>query len=430
MGLDSPDQSPCEGGSTASRSLRSLRCLEAAWRKVRSRSLTSKSKDIRRSANEFDQLGSRAIRSVQGKLIRGSFAFKPQIGVAKKRSGKSARPLVVAPIENRVVSRALLNTAYGLDEVKAINNIPTSFGGIQSIGEAIKTVQASFESPRHWYIRSDIRDFFTKIERAQVVDFIRDASSDDVYTDIFADAMKVHLENAERLAEDIDLFPTDLIGVAQGSSLSVLAGNIYLAEFDRQMNGRGITCVRYIDDFVIIGRTKTKVESSFKSAVRLLASLGLSVYDPVSDPAKAEIGRYESSLTFLGCDISPGIVQPSKANRAKLLGNLRTEFGLGLLALDTSAANSELTQRRYAQTIKRADDIVKGWSLAFIFCTGKHSLRQLDRAITREFNKFNREARRIIGSTSGELRKNLVGLGSVVNYIESHRRSHRHASSP
>ncbi|MEW3947093.1 reverse transcriptase domain-containing protein, partial [Pseudomonas aeruginosa] len=48
------------------------------------------------------------------------------------------------------------------------------------------------------------------------------------------------------------IFPLSHDGVAQGSPLSPLIANIYLAEFDREMNREGLACIRYIDDFVIM----------------------------------------------------------------------------------------------------------------------------------------------------------------------------------
>ena len=54
----------------------------------------------------------------------------------------------------------------------------------------------------------------------------------------------------------LSLFPNETIGVAQGSALSALAGNIALREFDAEMNSRGLVCVRYIDDFMLLGGSK------------------------------------------------------------------------------------------------------------------------------------------------------------------------------
>ena len=51
-------------------------------------------------------------------------------------------------------------------------------------------------------------------------------------------AIATELENADEVKEWIHLFPQEDIGVPQGSSLSAVAGNIVLRDFDKTLNGR------------------------------------------------------------------------------------------------------------------------------------------------------------------------------------------------
>jgi len=80
------------------------------------------------------------------------------------------------------------------------------------------------------------------------------------------------------------MFPTGADGVAQGCPLSALAGNIVLEAFDTAMNGRGITCIRYIDDFVLMGKTRHAVDMAMRSAEALLGELHMKIYDPIASP--------------------------------------------------------------------------------------------------------------------------------------------------
>ena len=73
-------------------------------------------------------------------------------------------------------------------------------------------------------------------------------------------------------------FPIEDIGVAQGNSLSTLLGNLYLHEFDAEMNmSRDVMCLRYIDDFLILAPSKSLAENTFSKALGLLSKLGLDV---------------------------------------------------------------------------------------------------------------------------------------------------------
>jgi hypothetical protein len=53
-----------------------------------------------------------------------------------------------------------------------------------------------------------------------------------------------------------------------------------LRDFDRAMNGRGVTCVRYIDDFLLLGPNQRAIEKAFGQAQKLLMEFGLRAYEP------------------------------------------------------------------------------------------------------------------------------------------------------
>ena len=76
---------------------------------------------------------------------------------------------------------------------------------------------------------------------------------------LFRQAIHVELSNLAALREHADRFPTEDIGVAQGSALSPLLGNIILADFDQRMNDGECRCLRYIDDFIVLGPSSAAV---------------------------------------------------------------------------------------------------------------------------------------------------------------------------
>ena len=45
-------------------------------------------------------------------------------------------------------------------------------------------------------------------------------------------------------------------GSPQGGNLSPLLANIYLDEFDKEFEKRGVPCVRYADDIVLLARSE------------------------------------------------------------------------------------------------------------------------------------------------------------------------------
>jgi RNA-directed DNA polymerase len=171
----------------------------------------------------------------------------------KKNRRPGVRPLVIGSIENRVVRRAILDvlqgygvkwdhhTRYfaGVPAIQQIMATPTSVGGIKDKGvpQGLALIDAAVADGQVHFIRSDIKKFFTRIPVGEVKAFLANAVDDPDFLDLFGAALETNLSNRDELEERklFQLFPDPEIGVAQGSALSALAGNIVLRPFDSQI---------------------------------------------------------------------------------------------------------------------------------------------------------------------------------------------------
>ena len=59
-------------------------------------------------------------------------------------------------------------------------------------------------------------------------------------------------------------------GSPQGGNLSPLLANIYLNEFDWEFHNRGVPCVRYADDIVLLAKSRRASERLLESSTRYL----------------------------------------------------------------------------------------------------------------------------------------------------------------
>lgn len=262
--------------------VRSRPRLWNAWRHVYSSGIRSQSKETRDGVKAFNEGAPRHLDRIERQLRQGRFEFKPARGIAQRRPGKSPRPIVQAPVENRIVQRVILDVIQDEPTIASVIENGNSFGGIRERGvrQALEAAYESMQAGATYYIRSDIKQFFTKIPKSRVFSRLEEFIEDERFLGLVKEAMTVELENLAGLGEHGQLFPLDDEGVAQGSSLSPLAGNLLLGEFDYQMSGRGITCLRYIDDFLLLGASERSVVRAFRSAQHHLKDLGLDVYDP------------------------------------------------------------------------------------------------------------------------------------------------------
>jgi hypothetical protein len=235
---------------------------------------------------------------------------------------------------------------------------------------------------------------------------------DDEFMTLFERATETSLANLAHLGDDAALFPLGTEGVAQGSPLSPLIGNILLREFDAKMNGRGIVCVRYIDDFVLLGPSPSALNKAFANAQAELMRFGMTAYDPASNTEKASLGTVESGFQFLGCHIKPGLVQPCRSARQNILLAVDEALKRGRKSLKKAAEMSgpKVPKQRYAQTLVEIDHILRGWGHAFAFCNGRSVFRDLDRTIDQNLSRFRHWAKALCEDRSPEARRRIAGV--------------------
>lgn len=367
--------------------------LFQAWRRIRENGYSSSREETRWAAEEFDRHANRNIARLQRSLRDSLFEFDPQYGVTKKKaSGK--RGIVMASVRNRIVERALLDTLQSRSAfVKSVITMPTSVGGVpeRSVPHGLKMIDEAIKDGIRYFIRSDISGFFDGISRQSVLGQISAETDDRRFIDLLDRATTVTLANEKQLGDERKVFPTDEMGVAQGSPLSPLFGNILLYDFDNQFNKQGVICVRFIDDFVLLSKDKRRVTKAFESAKTHLTNLGLKCHDPAEGMAKdkADHGKIENGFVFLGYDIRPGLFQPSAKARAEILKAVKDRIRVGKRSIvaikrEPHADNSQ----RYVQTMVGIDRALRGWGNAFAYSNASETIDQLDRKIESELGSF------------------------------------------
>lgn len=413
--------------------VRSRTVLHKAWRHVRKNGLSSLSIETQNAIKQFDEDAHRRLRRIEDQLRKHRFVFAPQTGVAKQRSGKKPRPIVIAAVENRIVQRAILDVLQNQPPIREILSTPSSFGGIgnRSVKDAIGYVNDTINSGAKYFVRSDIRDFFGHIPRDYVTKFLGGHFADDDFLTLFQKATETTLANLSNLGEDAEYFPLGSEGVAQGSPLSPLIGNILLRNFDGTMNGRRIICVRYIDDFVLLGPCPSALRKAFENAQTELGRFGMSAYDPWikaenTSRAKSGHGKVEDGFQFLGCHIKPGLVQPCSSARDAILQRVDEALDRGKKYLIEAAGMSrpKVSKLGYAQTLVEIDRTVRGWGDAFAFCNGRGVFHDLDSKINSKLDDFRQLATQLCNGRSPDVKRRVEGvslLGDTNNPASGYR---------
>jgi RNA-directed DNA polymerase len=398
-------------------SVRKIETLGRAWRVIHESGRSSQSRDTRREIEEFARDAESHLNRIQRQLNVSAFRFAPAKGIEAPKKGKSGtRPIVVAPVESRIVQRAIHDVLLKVPSIRRRAENPYSFGCVRklegkdlaAVPAAIQAVLTAMNDGGVYVIRSDIASFFTKISKPTVTAIVAEATGELEFVELFNRAIALELENLALLRERASAFPIHEIGVAQGNSLSPLLGNLLLYDFDQEMNTGDCRCFRYVDDFLILARNQGAAERQFSRAKALLQKHGMEVSP---DPDKTERSDIRRGFTFLGIEMANGTIKPSRKSRARLLDNISTTFDEGMHALRSFRKSGTIDAGDcLIRTLSEVRGIVSGWGYHYAFCNELNLFSQLDVAVNAKLSEYLGTYADIIRQTDRKSRRRVIGI--------------------
>jgi len=407
-----------------------LRQLKKAWRKIHKNGLQSKSQETKDEITSFEQDDiDKKLKRMERQLRDGSFIFSGSKGIAIKKKDSKSRPLVIAPIPVRIVQRSILDILQARKKIeKKYLSVKSSFGALMGKGvpDAAKKICQLIEDGKTYYIRSDIRNFFTKIDLDSVIDTIGlDLSAESDFINLLKSVTKLELNNIQKLRKNHgDLFNLDESGVPQGCCLSPLIANIFLYDFDCKMNNSDFSCIRYLDDFIILGKDQITTEAAFKKAKKILTSLRLEIHNPEEAGSKAGKGHTKSKFNFLGLEfnLKRKIISPSSENQSSLKSDIRELLEQSLKEM--KKPDDLDSKHSMTNTLMLISNKVKGWGNTFLKACEGYIDRALMGSIDKEINEivFNYiyTVNKLIeknNATSPNKRK-IVGIHSISDSLQ------------
>ena len=367
--------------------------LKTAWRKVYANGVASRSAETQDEVSAFSKNADKSIRRIQRELRTDCFVFQPATGkrVPKKRKG-DFRPIVVAPIETRIVQRAVLDRLLASNQLQSFVDTPFSFGGIRkksddgyaAVPAAIKAVLDAKATGLIYVRCADISAFFTKISKSKVRSIIENAVQDDDFLELFDKCIRVELSNLSSLRNDAQRFPTGDLGVAQGSALSPLLGNILLYDFDQRMNEGDCRCFRYIDDVIILAPNERAANARFRKATKLLERHGMQFSSGKSSVAAT---TFDNGFSFLGIELINGLIRPD----GDAIGRFKQKVDSILNASKKAMTKTDgdfPTIQALVPTLSRLSGTVLGWAKHYRFCNDMQTFRSLDEYVDRALGEY------------------------------------------
>ncbi len=202
---------------------------------------------------------------------------------------QKTRMLAVAPLPERMIQKLI---------AKILSHILDSYQHSASYGyrpkrgrhQAVSKIQRHIKYGRNWILESDIDDCFDNIKLDVVKTRLRCLLGDEETVQFILMCLTAPLANGSATPRHR--------GIPQGCPLSPLIANIVLTDLDYDLSQKGFQHIRFADDFVVCGETRSKVEKALTACQHSLAEHGLTLNEE-----KTHITQAAENFIFLGYEV-------------------------------------------------------------------------------------------------------------------------------
>ena len=291
-------------------------------------------------------------------LKSGSFEPLPSRRHYIDKGGGKFRPLGIPAVRDRVAQEALRRLLNPIFE-PLFHEASFGFRPGRNCHQALERAMKYHQEGYRFVLDADIVGCFDHLPHTLIKEAVAAQVADGNILNLVEKFLRAGvMENG--------VFKPTTVGTPQGGVASPLLANIVLNYLDWQLDKLGYRFVRYADDFVVLGQTKTQAEEAKTQVTHILNQLGLQL-----SAEKTRITTYGKGYSFLGFVMSSRSRRMRPKSQDKFKDKVR-----------------ELTVRKRnldAQLIVELNRVLQGTANYFAtrWSTNRWRFRQLDAWVRR-----------------------------------------------
>ncbi len=219
-------------------------------------------------------------------VLQHHYQPRPLRWLAIKKPDGGTRELAVPSVRDRVLQTAVVRALQpSIDPYFC--DASYAYRPARSVPLALAEVEYWRDMGLRWVFESDIQSFFDRIPHTPLLQVVSRWVADVDLCCLIESWVKAIIcrPTPELLAR----------GVPQGSPLSPLLANLYLHQFDTDLQGAGHHHVRYADDFLVLASSHAQAMQAWADAQAFLKRLSLNLKE-----SKTHVTSFDDGFEFLG----------------------------------------------------------------------------------------------------------------------------------
>ena len=196
------------------------------------------------------------------RIRRGKYTPSPVRRVEIPKPEVGIRKLGIPTVIDRIIQQAMLQQLMPIYEPLFSDD---SFGYRPGRGakDAIYRIKEYIEQGYTRAVILDLSKYFDTLNHTILLNLLRKQIKDERVIQMVKRYLKSGVMENGVVTETEE-------GSPQGGNLSPLLANVYLNEFDWEFHRRGVPCIRYADDIVLLARSERAAERLLESSTKYL----------------------------------------------------------------------------------------------------------------------------------------------------------------
>lgn len=242
------------------------------------------------------------IGSLSDGILNKTYSPSSLLGIVTEDSNGRPRALAIPTVTDRIAQRSAVH-CIGPSIDRLLEDCTYAYRKGHSRFDAVSAIESAYRDGYRYTLRADIESFFDSVDWDRLYDKLEALFPSEPLIHLIMQWVKCPVTFRGKTINRTR-------GLPQGAPISPMLANLYLDEFDEEMEKLGFRFIRYADDFVILCKSAARAREALEAAKKSLTDLDLEL-----NIKKTTITNFDHGFRYLGYLFWRSVVLESPASQ-------------------------------------------------------------------------------------------------------------------